>query len=44
MASKGVEIAWQDFTIIRPLSRSEKKIRMKVGGSLEPTTIINNIS
>ncbi|OMJ95108.1 hypothetical protein SteCoe_1650 [Stentor coeruleus] len=44
MAHTGVEIAWQNFSAVRPLSRSEKKIRMKSGGSIEPVTIINNIS
>ena len=43
-SAKGVEISWQNFTAVRPLSRSEKKIRAKSGGSVDPVVIVNNVS
>jgi ABC-type multidrug transport system ATPase subunit len=44
MAGKGVDIAWQNFSVVRPLSKSEKKIRSKSGLSVEPIPVINQIS
>lgn len=42
--AKGVDITWQNFSAVRPLSRSEKKARLKNGGLIEPVQIINNIN
>lgn len=44
MVSKGVDIAWEDFSIVRPLSKSEAKIKSKQGLSTEPIPVINNMS
>ena len=44
MVSKGVDIAWEDFSIVRPLSKSEAKIKKKEGLSTEPIPVINKIS
>ena len=44
MAIKGVDIAWDDFSITRQLSRSEKKVRVKKGLSTLPVTVVNKVS
>ena len=44
MSEKGVDITWEDFSIERPLSKSEKKIRIKCGSSIDPIQILNSFS
>lgn len=44
MAIKGVDIAWDGFSIQRNLSRSEKKVRVKKGLGTDPVTVVSKVS
>lgn len=44
MAEKGVDIVWKDFSVVRPLSKSEKRVRMKHGESTDPLPVVNKIT
>jgi ABC-type multidrug transport system ATPase subunit len=44
MVEKGVDISWQDFSVVRPLSKSEKRSRIRNSESLSPIPVVNKIS
>jgi ABC-type multidrug transport system ATPase subunit len=44
MAEKGVDIAWKDFEVVRPLSNAEKKQREKDGKPLDPIRVLDPFS
>ena len=44
MADKGVDIAWRDFEVVRPLSSAEIKQREKQGKSLDPIPVLDKFS
>ena len=44
MSEKGVDITWENFSIERPLSKSEMRIRSKSGKSTGPIPILNPFS
>ena len=44
MADKGVDIAWEDFEVVRPLSSAEIKQREKQGKSLDAIPVLDKFS
>ena len=44
MAEKGVDILWKDFSVVRPLSKSEKRVRWRNGESTDPLPVVNQIT
>ena len=44
MSDKGVDIAWKDFEVVRPLPSAELKQREKQSKSLEPIPVLDKFS